>query len=143
MYGFTYRKEGTGHYFEHSELHFTMLVHSDGSGIFYHQMLGNVVHIPTVSEINLGGFRSPSKFDNIRHDLVHVLFCWLRNGKLSRNHQKLMNVEYCSLADCHWEEHKVESLELYIKTGIRRDDTLGYYSQADEFVRWFMSVLEQ
>lgn len=142
MYGFTCRKEGEQHCFEHFGLQFRMFVNSDGSGSFHHYWEGNVVNVPSVDVINLGGFLNPQKFDNIRHDLIHVLYWYLRYGELSPNHCKLMSIGDTPLHTCHWEEYKVESLELYAMTGIKRE-LLGYYEQAKAFVNWMMLQLRE
>lgn len=140
MYGFTCTKVGNQHCFEHLDLGFRMYVNNDGSGLFYLMSQGNVVHIPTIYEINLGGFRNPQKYDNIRHDIIHVIYWLLQFGEFSPNHTKLCGCADTPLWRTHWEEYKVESLELYIMTGIKRE-SLGCYEQAFDFYLWMMRQL--
>lgn len=140
MYGFTCHKVGNQHCFEHSKLKFTLYVNKDGSGNFYLYGQGKAVNVPTIYEVNLGGFRNPQKFDNIRHDIIHVFFWYISYGDFSPNHQKLCGIANTPLWRTHWEEYKVESIELYVMTGIKRE-TLGYYEQASAFVRWMMLQL--
>lgn len=140
MDGFTHYKNSDFHSIEHSELNFRMNIYDDGSGNFYHSFKGDVVDVPTVDVVNLGGFLRPQKFDNIRHDLVHVWYVWHTRRALSPNHQKLMAIADTPLWRCHWEEYKVESLELYILTGEKRE-SLEYYERAKAFIEWVMSAL--
>lgn len=140
MYGFTCRKDDGRICFEHKELNFFMYVYSDGAGMFRTSESFNV-HIPTVSEVNLGGFPNPKIWDNIRHDMVHILYCYLTRNCLSPNHQRLLTLADTPLYECHWEEYKVESLEIFYLTGYKRESSIPCYMQAKMFIDWMMSCL--
>ena len=141
MDGFTHYKSFSYHVFYHLGIEFGMMIYADGSGDFFHFSKGESVHVPTVAEINLGGFPNPQTFDNIRHDLVHVWYWLDRCGTLSPNHEKLLGIADTPLWRCHWEEYKVESLEHYIRTGEKRED-LDCYERAKAFIDWVMNALD-
>lgn len=141
MDGFTYYKNSDHVSIEHDALHFRMNVYPDGSGNFYNTLHGLVVDLPTVDVVNLGGFPAPQKFDNVRHDIVHVWYYYVARGTLSPNHCKLMAIADTPLWQCHWEEYKVESLELFILTGEKREE-MPYYERAQAFVKWVMAALD-
>lgn len=140
MYGFTCRKSVYSICFEHKDLDFRMYVYRDGSGKF-DIADSNVVHIPTVKEVNLGGFPNPKIWDNIRHDLVHVFYCYMVKRCMSPNHLRLLALADTPLYECHWEEYKVESLEMFYLTGYKRE-VLSCYVQCKEFIDWMMSQLD-
>lgn len=140
MRGFTLHKIYSYHSLYHMELDFGMMIYKDGSGDFFHFTQGDVVHIPTVDVVNLGGFPNPQVYDNIRHDVIHVWFYWYTRRTLSPNHAKLLNIADTPLWRSHWEEYKVESLELYIRSGVQREE-LDCYDQAKEFWEWVLQAL--
>lgn len=140
MNGFTIHKRFSYVVIKHTGLQFSMMVYRNGNGNFFHWYEGNIVDIPMIEEINLGGFPNPQTFDNIRHDILHVWFWFMTYGELSPNHRKLMAIENTPLWKCHWEEYKVESLELYILTGEKRE-ALDCYDGAKAFIDWMMSEL--
>lgn len=140
MDGFTFYENSDHISIENDDLHFRFNIYNDGSGNFFSTRDGLVVDVPTVDVINLGGFSNPQKFDNIRHDIMHIWYYYVSRGELSPNHRKLMAIDDTPLWRCHWEEYKIESLEMYILTGEKRE-ALPYYERAQAFIEWVMTAL--
>ena len=145
MFGFSHITVNNVHWFYHSKLGFTLKAFNDGSAIFTCAS-DNAVNfpVPTVSELNLGALPNPEKWDNIRHDLMHIFYEWYVRNTLSPNTEKLLGLANTPLAKCHWEEYKVESLEIFVKTNEKRFDYISddCYNDAKIFTDWMLACLK-
>ena len=146
MFGFSHVTANDVHWFYHSKLNFALKAFNDGSAKFTClDSNSNVFPVPTVNELNLGALPNPQKWDNIRHDLMHIFYYWQVNQSLSPNTQKLLGLANTPLVKCHWEEYKVESLEIFVKTNKKRLDYISddCYNNAKLFVNWMLNCLNK